>query len=251
MNGGEKVAADQAVELFLSRLSPDDRFNLCLFESDQYWFAENPVPTQLKNWNDAIEFLKYDRSGGTQLGVAIEQALFQDRSPCPVSRYLLIITDAQVSDFRRIISLIDEESERSDNRRCSVICIDSSPNALLVRRIADKTGGVCLYLTNTLGDGNIADAIGDILSSWEHIVAEGVSLSINSSKIITRGRSYSSQEGFSLIEIPPVGVSRSSWIMLKAFHGSDPLTCSLHLPDGTEIPSETYESPVIRSLIGA
>jgi hypothetical protein len=58
-------------------------------------------------------------------------------------------------------------------------------------------------------------------------------------------------KGSSQIEIPPVGVSRSSWIMFKTFHKPDPITCSLILPDGSEITSEIYESSIIRSLIGA
>ena len=250
MSGCKQRSADQAIKQYLNRFSPDDLFNLCLFDDRQYWYAENPVPANIINRDNAIEFLKNKHTGGTKLGDAIEQALFQNRSKDPVSRHLLIITDAEVADFGRINSLIDEESERIDKRRCSIICIDSSPNFLLAKRIADKTGGISMYLTSKSGEGNITDAINDALSSWEHIIAEGVLLSVNRSLVITSRRTKSS-EGSSLIEIPPVGLSRSSWIMLKTFHESDPITCSLILPDGSKIISEIYEIPVIRSLVGA
>src|SRR5207247_2272055 len=118
MEGAKWEAADWAVKRFLGDLTPQDRFALGLFHDRTKWFANKPMGADAGTVQAAIQFLeKSHDSGGTELGVALEQALGQPRNGGNPSRHVLIVTDAEVSDSGRILRLAETESERADHRR--------------------------------------------------------------------------------------------------------------------------------------
>src|SRR5205085_8734219 len=113
------------------------------------WFSETPQPATTEVVVDAVRFLEQSRDiGGTELGVALEQALSLPRSNGQQARHVLIVTDAQVADSGRILRLADEEAGRVDRRRINVLCIDAAPNAFLAGELAERGGGVSRFLTS-------------------------------------------------------------------------------------------------------
>ncbi|MEA2631709.1 MAG: Ca-activated chloride channel, partial [Chloroflexota bacterium] len=141
MEGPKWQAADWAVERFLSDLSGRDAFGLGLFHTTTRWFAPAPRPADPQSVGEAVAFLKAHRdSGGTNLGVALEQALGLKRGPGEAARHVLIVTDAEVSDAGRIVHLADQEARRGDRRRVSVLCIDAAPNSVLALELAERGG---------------------------------------------------------------------------------------------------------------
>src|SRR5207249_10890101 len=91
----------------------------------------------------AYRFLAERRdSGGTELAVALEQALGLRRAEGAYARHLVVITDAEVSDAGRILRLAEDERRHPLRRRISVLCIDAAPNATLALELADRSGGV-------------------------------------------------------------------------------------------------------------
>ena len=112
MSGPKWEAADWAVQNLLAGLGANDTFNLGLFHSTTRWFARQPVRGDDRTIRQATEFLlQHKDSGGTELGVALEQALSQPRDTADRARHVVIVTDAQVSDAGRIMALVEREAE--------------------------------------------------------------------------------------------------------------------------------------------
>src|SRR6185369_8716294 len=81
MEGAKWEAADWAVERFLAGLDDRDAFALGLFHDTTRWLAQRTRKATPDAVREAVAFLKANRgSGGTQLGVALEQALDRPRS---------------------------------------------------------------------------------------------------------------------------------------------------------------------------
>jgi Ca-activated chloride channel family protein len=127
MEGAKWEAADWAVKKFLAELTERDAFALCLFHTTTQWFSKTPRQAESLVVEEALRFLaEHKDSGGTELGVALEQALGIERALGEHARHILIITDAQVTDAGRILRLADQESKQKDRRRISVLCIDAA-----------------------------------------------------------------------------------------------------------------------------
>src|SRR5262249_34639730 len=139
MDGAKWEAADWAVERFLAGLSEHDAFALGLFHNTTKWFAQRTRKATPDAVREAVKFLKANRDNrGTELGVALEQALDRSRTSDTPARHVLILTDAEVSDAGRILRLADSEFARPDRRRISVLCIDAAPNSALAAELAER-----------------------------------------------------------------------------------------------------------------
>src|SRR5206468_1832104 len=76
MSGAKWEAADKAAQRFLSSLMPQDTFALGVFHNTTQWWNKQTLAATPKNLRDAVSFLSRSKdSGGTELGVALEQAL--------------------------------------------------------------------------------------------------------------------------------------------------------------------------------
>lgn len=76
MDGPKRDAADWAVGQLAGMLNQQDRFSLCTFHSTTRWFSEGPRSMDARTRSQMQFFLeRYRDGGGTELGVALEQAL--------------------------------------------------------------------------------------------------------------------------------------------------------------------------------
>lgn len=214
MNGAKWEAADWAVKSFLNSLTPADRFNLGLFHSTTRWFARQPVPADPQTVERAVRFLTaHHDSGGTELGVALEQALGQARASGDAARHVLILTDAQVSDDGRILRLAETEASRADRRRISVLCIDAAPNDYLAMELADRGGGVARFLTSNPSEEDISTALDQTLEDWAQPVLTDLRLEVKrpnaqaASHAVTTG----SDPGWSALDMGDLPRGRTIW----------------------------------------
>lgn len=205
MEGSKWESADWAVERFLSNLREDDRFNLCLFHSETKWLWNEPLAASKKNVDKALQFLKDKSTGGTRLKQAIEEALAQPRANGNLSRHLLTITDGQVEDAKGTLGTIMRESKRNDSRRCSVICIDSSPNDFLSRQIAKRSGGTAHFLTSDPNEGDITTALDGIMDTFSSPLATG--LMLKSDRKTSLGRKVGDEYLSALPDMVPARVN--------------------------------------------
>ncbi|MEZ4622806.1 MAG: hypothetical protein R2867_45920 [Caldilineaceae bacterium] len=106
----------------------------------------------------------------------------------PITRHLLIVTDAAVSDAARILRLADEEAVRTDRRRISVLCIDAAPNAFLANELAERGGGVARFLTSDPQQNDIVTALDEVLQEWSEPLLVGLQLGVDAAGVEVSGR---------------------------------------------------------------
>ncbi len=252
MDGSKREAADWAVERFIAGLTVDDVFNLCLFESNTYWLFREPRKAADTYRAQATAFLQDTRSGGTELGVAIEQALSQPRWKGTVARHLIIITDGEVTDTGRIFRLVDTESGKKDARRCNILCIDSAPNSYFAQQVAERGGGISRFLTSSPDEEDITSALDGILSYWNAPVAVGLGLAVNRSGLLVDQRKVrKSNDGRSVIDLGDLPSGRSQWVVARAEPSPKQISFELTGSDRNVSPVSVTTTPAARALFGA
>lgn len=216
MEGAKWAASDWAVTRFLSSLTPQDTLAVGLFHNDTRWFSQRPEAADSRTVQKAIDFVKNTRdSGGTELGVALEQALH-----LPVSgdsgrgRHVLIITDAEVSDAGRILRLADEAAKAvpEKRRRISVLCIDAAPNSFLALELAERGNGIARFLTSAPDDEDITTALDTILEEWAAPVLVGMRLQVNRPGVSAAGRQTWQESDASEIDLGDLPAGHPRWV---------------------------------------
>lgn len=170
MSGSKWEAAAASIRSFLDGLGPDEFFNLGIFSMEALWFStRGPVPATREAIASAKTFMEQTSLfGGTELGVALEQALRQPRQPGTYSRHVLVITDGEVTDEARLLRLVEGRTAAASLRRVSVIAIDTAPNSYLALELSRLGGGVAKFLIDTEGSANdIGVTLRDLLASWQ------------------------------------------------------------------------------------
>lgn len=214
MGGAKWAAAEWAAKSFLTSLTARDRFSLGLFDNVVEWATGGPQAASADVTEIAARFIgERGPRGGTELGVALEQALSQPRTPTTPSRHVLVVTDAQVSDDSRILRLASAESDRPDHRRISVLCIDAAPNAFLASELAERGRGEARFLTSNPDEGDITTALDEMMADWAAPVLSDLRLEVNhneaqSSRGLTLpGRAF----GWRGLDLGDLPTGRSLW----------------------------------------
>lgn len=271
MTGPKWAASDWAVQCFLTDLTERDTFALGLFHNTTRWFKPSPSRADAKTTQAAIDFLTEHRdSGGTELGVALEQALRLPRAPGQPARHVLIVTDAEVTDAGRVLRLADDEAQRRDRRRVSVLCIDAAPNSFLAGELAERSGGAAKFLTSDPDQEDVTTALDEVLADWAEPVLTGLRLEVNHAAVEAAGRTVVPQSlQDSAIDLGDLPLGRVVWVAGRVPRGSQGnLTFRLAsqdqeiastlvelqpAPDGeTNLnPDASREHPALKSLFGA
>lgn len=261
MQGAKWEAADWTVERFLADLRERDYFSLGLFHNTTRWLATKPQKAGTRAVEKAVEFLKKHRdSGGTELGVALEQALDRDRPKGDFTRHVLVVTDAEVSDAGRVLQLAEGERERPDRRRISVICIDAAPNAQLATELAERGGGVSRFLTSRPEEEDIATALDAVLADWAEPVLAGLRLEVNRPHCDSarQATTAAGEAGWSAVDLGDLTAGRAVWVAGRVPRGPGPLAFRLAAGKSwdlarwqTDLAAEGGSRPALKALFGA
>ncbi|MFN8475668.1 MAG: VIT and VWA domain-containing protein [Anaerolineae bacterium] len=261
MSGPKWEAAQWAGSAFLNGLTSQDVFALCLFDDRQEWLAKKLQPANEQESKSAVDFLnKASARGGTELGVALEQALRLARTKGDVARHLLIVTDAQVSDSDRVLRLVDDEARQKTPRRVSVLCIDAAPNSYLVRELADRSGGIARFLTSNPREGDITTALEEVLEDWAAPLFLNMRLEVDREGVVSgHGASLpNGGDGHSALALGDLPAGRPVWIVGRAPAAESSDMSFRAVGDGhilAETPATAAESsqgqPAIKALFGA
>ncbi len=249
MAGAKWTAADWSVEKFLAGMNERDTFALGTFHDRTRWFDHRPLPATSEAVGGAVDFLHSQQDqGGTQLGVALEQALELARDAGERSRHVLVVTDAEVSDAGRILRLAEAESRRPDRRRISVLCIDAAPNALLAEQLAETGGGVARFLTSQPEEDDIATALDEVLADWAEPVLTSLRLEVDRAGVEAAGRAVTANA----IDLGDLPAGRSIWVVGRVPHQAGNLTFRLSAARGAPLAecraSVEGEQPAGRAL---
>jgi Ca-activated chloride channel family protein len=262
MSGPKWEAADWAVEQFLLDLDETDDLALCLFHSSTRWFSDQPQRAASKTVESAVEFLlEHKDSGGTHLGVALEQGLHLQRSTDERARHLVIVTDAQVTDAGRILRLADEEAERDHRRRISVLCIDAAPNSFLASELAQRGGGLARFLTSSPDELDITTALDEVLKDWAQPVLADLRLEVNTPHVESASREVLGTEDDSrtLIDLGDLPRGRALWVAGRVPRGErDQLQFRVATAGGDDVAAHSVglgkdmnDRPGLKALFGA
>lgn len=255
MEGPKWAAADWAVQKFLFGLNKDDTFTLGLFHNTTKWLSRNLLNATENNVKEAVDFLNHNKdSGGTELGVALEQALSVKKNRGNVSRHVLIITDAEVSDEGRILRLADEELKQKDRRRISILCVDAAPNSFLAMQLAEHGGGIAKFLTSDPEQGDISTALDAIMEDWQQPVYTDMRLRIPHLHVSVPGRKNCLIRKFQFVDLGDLTAGRTVWVCGKlSGEPLDPLEMGIAATDMNMEDTGTtpIEGTYLKSLYGA
>lgn len=256
MGGPKWEATAWAVRSLLSGLGKDELFNVGYFDSVVEWFRPRGLASAANDVSEALAVLEgIGPCGGTELGVALEQALRMSRTRGNFARHVVILTDGQVTDSERIFALAEGESRKKNRRRISVVCIDSAPNEPLAVGLAEKGGGEAVFLTSDPEESDITTALEEVLEGMARPLLQGLALCAKDGRVrdaagVKRTVSVGGREGIDLGDLPagrPVWVA--GWV-----EGSDKAGLVLAGSDGKPIAeSDPGGNPAesVKGLCGA
>lgn len=260
MHGAKWASADWTVNNFLGRLHDHDAFALGLFHNTTKWFRPEPTPAQAANLQAAAQYLDKNRdSGGTELGVALEQALKLKRtSQADVGRHVLVVTDAEVSDAGRLFRLADAEAGQKARRRISVLCIDAAPNSFLAQELAERGGGAAYFLTSSPDEEDVTTALENVLADWDEPILVGMQLAFNRARGEASGYVATEAAGQTRIDLGDLPCGRAVWVVGRAPAGAGDLAFSLTSASKDTLPTvapvalpEAEGGAALKALFGA
>ena len=143
MEGMSIEQARESLALALSRLTPQDRFNVIQFNSYTSKLFPNAVPV---NGNTLQEAQRYARSlvatGGTEIAGALDAALTNSDNPA-VIRQVVFMTDGNVGNEDQLFNII---RKKLGDSRLFTIGIGSAPNSYFMTKAAEFGHGTFTYI---------------------------------------------------------------------------------------------------------
>lgn len=151
---GEKLArAIEAMDFFLHSLTPQDKFNLVLFNEDASAFAPTPLAATPENTERALVFIKDSLlGGGTNLRQALLRALELARDFPDGERSIVLVSDANptlgTTGTKTIVQALtagagDRKSSLDASTPCRVFAfaLGSEANTALLEELARVSHG--------------------------------------------------------------------------------------------------------------
>jgi Ca-activated chloride channel homolog len=130
----------------VSKLKPNDKFNVLLFSGGSRLFAEQSVTANEKNLNDAFYFIDNIKGGGgTQLLPALERALALPTDEKINSRSIVVVTDGYVHVEREAFELIANNLNKSN---LFAFGIGAGVNRHLIEGMAHAGQGEAFVITD-------------------------------------------------------------------------------------------------------
>ncbi|TWB12105.1 Ca-activated chloride channel family protein [Rhizobium sp. ERR 1071] len=155
MGGTSIEQARASLDYALSRLEPNDRFNVIRFDNTMTKFFSDSVMATADNIASARRFVTgLEAAGGTEMLPPLQAAL-DDSHQASGLRQVVFLTDGEVSNEQQLLDAIAKSRGRS---RIFMVGIGSAPNTYLMNRAAE------------LGQGSFTH-IGSVAEVNEHMRA--------------------------------------------------------------------------------
>lgn len=172
MSGNSIRQAKESLQLALSRLQPNDRFNVIEFNSSTRAFFPRPVAADSANIQLAraqVEGLQ--ARGGTEMAPALRLALSQQMPGADsLVHQVVFITDGAVGNERALFELIRQSLR---DARLFTVGIGSAPNSHFMRKAAQFGRGA----TVTIGDlGEVQERMQALFAKLENPLATDLQL---------------------------------------------------------------------------
>ncbi len=138
MGGTSIEQARASLDYALSRLEPNDRFNVIRFDNTITKFFSDSVMATAENIASARRFVTgLEAAGGTEMLPPLQAAL-DDSHQASGLRQVVFLTDGEVSNEQQLLDAIAKSRGRS---RIFMVGIGSAPNTYLMSRAAELGRG--------------------------------------------------------------------------------------------------------------
>ncbi|MEA3413769.1 MAG: marine proteobacterial sortase target protein [Pseudomonadota bacterium] len=162
MAGASIRQATAALGLALSRLRPDDRFNVIAFSDSHHALFGAPVPADPSHLSRAERFVAgLEASGGTEMRAALDAALTGDAAAGHL-RQIVFVTDGSVGNETEIFRLIER---KAGDARLFTVGIGSAPNTSFMSGAARFGRGTFTLIGST---DEVEEKMTGLLSRLEH-----------------------------------------------------------------------------------
>jgi len=143
MKGSSISQAKAALQLALTRLAPEDSFNVIEFNSHAIQLFNSSQPATPRNIRTAVDYVKnLHAEGGTEMMPALTLALGQSTTTGKV-RQVIFVTDGSVGNEMALLDYIKRHLKRS---RLFTVGIGSAPNGYFMRKAAEYGQGSFTYI---------------------------------------------------------------------------------------------------------
>jgi len=143
MDGASIRQAKSALTLALTRLSPDDHFDIIAFNSSSESLFKGTEPATLENIQYAVgQVKKLSAQGGTEILSAVRMAL-RNRKDTRRVRQVIFMTDGSIGNEGAVLKFIRKHLGQS---RLFTIGIGSAPNGYFMRKAAELGRGTFTYI---------------------------------------------------------------------------------------------------------
>ena len=142
--GGERIRqARESLIYALSRLQPEDRFNVLEFNHQHSMLFRDLQPASASHIAQAQAWVRrLEADGGTEMLPVLRDALAFPSDPAFL-RQVIFITDGSVSNEAEILSLIERRRHRA---RVFTVGIGAAPNSYLLRKAAELGRGTYNFI---------------------------------------------------------------------------------------------------------
>ena len=143
---GEKLKrAVEALEYFLNSLSPEDQFDLLLFNEETYDFSPAPLPATSDNVEHALDFIRNSMLGsGSDLRKALEKAVELAARFPQGERSIVLVSDANPTlgtrNLKTILKTVQTNSGQNTTR-VFTFGLGSDANGSLLEELAQTGHG--------------------------------------------------------------------------------------------------------------
>jgi len=168
MTGPSIEQAKEALEMAVSRLSADDRFNIVEFNSYATPLFPEARPADAGNLTKARNFVRALRAqGGTEMAAALNLALDGKDAGSRV-RQVIFLTDGSVGNEDQLFKLIQD---RLGDTRLFTVGIGSAPNSWFMTKAAQIGRGTFTYIGRI---EEVKEKMEDLFAKLESPVVKGV-----------------------------------------------------------------------------
>ena len=145
MGGPSIKQAKDALAFAVSRLSPEDRFNIITFNDNVDRLFNYTMTGTKKNIRKALQFVRGLKAyGGTEIAPALYEVLDGARNLNRI-RQVIFITDGCVGNEQQLFRSV---RERLGDSRVFTVGIGSAPNSYFMKNIAERGKGTFTYIGN-------------------------------------------------------------------------------------------------------
>lgn len=144
MGGTSIVQAKASLIYALSRLQPNDRFNVIRFDDTMDVLFPASVPADAAHVRDATSFVDaLQARGGTEMVPAMRAALTDKLGDTGMVRQIVFLTDGAIGNEQQLFETINAMRGRS---RVFMVGIGSAPNTYLMTRAAELGRGAFTHI---------------------------------------------------------------------------------------------------------